>query len=135
MPELTFNKINLIKINTIMHNLKELVIWNKSMELATSVYNLTANYPDDERYGLTSQIRRSAVSVPSNIAEGAGRESNKDFARFLSIANGSSYELQTQLLLSQQLELADESAVTPLLDLINEIQKMNYNFQKKLNFK
>jgi four helix bundle protein len=115
-----------------MHNLKKLIIWNKSMELATSVYKVTANYPDDEKFGLTSQIRRSAVSVPSNIAEGAGRESDKDFARFLSIANGSSYELQTQLILSQLLELADESAINPLLDVISEIQKMNYTFQKNL---
>lgn len=115
-----------------MHNLKELIIWNKSMELATSVYKVTANYPDDEKYGLTSQIRRSAVSVASNIAEGAGRESTKDFARFLSMANGSSYELQTQLILSQQLELADESVINPLLKVIDEIQKMNYKFQNNL---
>ncbi len=84
-----------------MHNLKELKIWNKAIDLTVDVYKATASFPSEERYGLTSQARRSAVSIPSNIAEGAGRNSNKEFSNFLGIANGSSYELQTQLVIKQ----------------------------------
>lgn len=87
-----------------MHNLKELKVWNKAIELATEVYQITADFPKEEKYGLTAQIGRSAVSVPSNIAEGAGRNSNKEFNHFLGISNGSSYELQTQLIISRNLD-------------------------------
>lgn len=72
-----------------MHKLKELKIWLKAIDLATDVSRLTANFPKEEKYGLTSQIRRSAVSIPSNIAVGAGRNSNKEFNHFLGISNGS----------------------------------------------
>jgi four helix bundle protein len=105
-----------------MHNLKELKIWHKAMELTTEVYRLTANFPKEEKYGLTSQIRRAAVSIPSNIAEGAGRNSNKEFVQFLAISNGSSYELQTQLLLSKNFNLIQEG-LTSILDQIDQIQK------------
>lgn len=115
-----------------MHNLKELKIWHKAIDLATNVYKITASFPPEEKYGLTAQIRKSAVSVPSNIAEGAGRNSNKEFCYFLGISNGSSYELQTQLIISRNLELVDES-VEPLLDEIDQIQKMNYTLQKTLS--
>ena len=81
-----------------MHKIQDLRIWHKAIDLATEVYKATENFPTEEKYGLTSQIRRSAVSVPSNIAEGAGRNSNKQFCQFLGISNGSSYELQTQLI-------------------------------------
>ena len=102
------------------------------MELATEVYRLTAGFPKEEKYGLTSQIRRAAVSIPSNIAEGAGRNSKKEFVQFLAISNGSSYELQTQLLLSKKFNLLD-SAIEPILDQIDQIQKMNYALQQKLS--
>jgi len=114
-----------------MHNLKELKIWSKAIELATDVYEVTADFPKEERYGLTSQIRRSAISVPSNIAEGAGRNTNNEFCHFLGISNGSSYELQTQLIISRNLNLLG-TQVEPLLQKIDEIQKMNYSFQKML---
>ncbi len=114
-----------------MHNLKELKIWLKAIDLATDVYRLTASFPKEERYGLTSQIRRSAVSIPSNIAEGAGRNSNKEFNHFLSISNGSSYELQTQLIISKNLELVDAN-VDSVLEQLDQIQKMNYSLQNKL---
>ena len=78
-----------------MHNLKELKIWNKAIDLAVDVYSATTDFPVDERYGLISQSRRAAVSIPSNIAEEAGRNSYKEFNNFLGIANGSSFELQT----------------------------------------
>ena len=76
-----------------------LKIWKKSIQLTKAIYILVSELPLDEKYGLVSQIKRSAVSIPSNIAEGAGRNSSKEFKHFMSIANGSSYELQTQLIL------------------------------------
>ena len=102
------------------------------MDLVKLVYTTISNLPSDEKYGLSSQIKRCAVSIPSNIAEGAGRNSNKEFAHFLNISNGSAYELQTQLLLTSNLELIEKQKIKPLIDMIIEIQKMNYNFQKKL---
>src|ERR1700741_2689441 len=116
-----------------MHNLKQLKIWNRSVDLATQVYEATANFPKEERYGLTSQIRRSAVSIPSNIAEGAGRNTKGEFRQFLGIANGSSYELQTQLIISNRLDLLDDKTVEPLLKEIDEIQKMTYKLQLNFN--
>lgn len=115
-----------------MHNLKELKIWEKSMKLTKYVYEIVSELPKDEKYGLISQIKRSAISIPSNIAEGAGRNSNKEFAYFLSVSNGSSYELQTQLELAINLKLLKENKVKPLIDMLVEIQKMNYAFQKKI---
>ncbi|MBS1556442.1 MAG: four helix bundle protein [Bacteroidetes bacterium] len=114
-----------------MHNLKELKIWHKAIELTTEVYRLTAEFPKEEKYGLTSQVRRAAVSIPSNIAEGAGRNSDKEFVHFLGISNGSSYELQTQLIISKNLDLIINTE--NILDQINQIQKMNYSLQQKLN--
>jgi four helix bundle protein len=115
-----------------MHNLKELKIWNKAIDLTVDVYKATANFPSEEKYGLTSQARRSAVSIPSNIAEGAGRNSNKDFNNFLGIANGSSYELQTQLVISNKLSLLNNDTLDDLLKQIDEVQKMTFAFQKTL---
>ncbi len=115
-----------------MHNLKELKIWQKVMDLAVDVYKATANYPTDERFGLTSQIRRASVSISSNIAEGAGRNSKKEFCNFLGIANGSTYELQTQLVISNKLNLLQDDLLNDLLKQIEELQKMNYAFQKML---
>jgi len=118
-----------------MHNLKELKIWNKAIDLTVDVYKATANFPSDERFGLTSQSRRSAVSIPSNIAEGAGRNSNKEFNNFLGIANGSSYELQTQLVISNKLNLLNHDLLDDLLKQIDEVQKMTFAFQKTLQSK
>ena len=89
-----------------MNKLKDLKIWNKAMDLTVEVYKATSTFPTDERFGLTSQSRRAAVSIPSNIAEGAGRNSMKEFNNFLGIANGSSYELQTQLVIAKQIRIA-----------------------------
>lgn len=96
------------------------------------VYTATAHFPKEETYGLTSQIRRSAVSVPSNIAEGAGRNTNADFKHFLAIANGSSYELQTQIIIAQNLELMDVENATVLLNNLDDLQKMNFRLQQSL---
>ena len=118
-----------------MHNIKDLKIWNKSMDLAMRVYDLSAKFPTDERYGLISQIRRCAVSIPSNISEGAGRNSNKEFLQFLGIANGSSYELQTQLVITERLGFVDTKICNELLESIDELQKMNFNLQKSIRLK
>ncbi len=118
-----------------MNNLKELKIWNKAIELTVKVYKATATLPSDERFGLTSQSRRAAVSIPSNIAEGAGRNSPKEFNNFLGIANGSSYELQTQLIVANRLEMLSEEILNPILEDIDELQKMTYGFQQMLQKK
>ncbi len=115
-----------------MHQLEELKIWKKVMDVAEKVYKLSANFPTEEKYGLISQIRRCSISVPSNIAEGAGRETNGEFKNFLSIASGSSYELFTQLILSHRLSLATKSKTQPIIQEVKEIQKMNYALIKYL---
>ena len=115
-----------------MHNLKELKIWNKAIELSVEIYKATEKFPREEMYGLTSQLRRAAVSVPSNISEGAGRNTKGEFKQFLGIANGSSYEVQTQLIISNRLKLIDNITLEPLLKEINELQKMNYKLQQSL---
>lgn len=118
-----------------MHKVEDLKIWQKSILLAKSIYKVTSELPSDEKYGLISQIKRSVISISSNIAEGAGRNSNKEFKHFLSIANGSAYELQTQLILTVELELLSKERVQSSLKLIAEIQKMNYSLQQSIQDK
>ena len=118
-----------------MHNYKELKIWQKSMDLVENVFQLIANFPDSEKYGLIDQIKRSSISVPSNIAEGAGRNSNKDFSRFLSISRGSLNELNTQLIISHRLNFIENDRLNKLENEINEIQKMIYKFNQGLETK
>jgi len=115
-----------------MHKIEDLKIWKKAMELAKSVYLLASELPNEEKYGLISQIKRCSNSIPSNIAEGAERNSQKEFKHFLSIANGSTYELHTQLILLVELNLIIKEKVKPVNDVCIEIQKMNYSFQQKL---
>ena len=115
-----------------MHKLKELNIWKKSIDLAVDVYTATKGFQKEETYGLTSQIRRSAVSIPSNISEGAGRNSDNEFLHFLGIANGSAYELETQVIISNRLALMDDEQTEVLLTQLTEIQKMNYGLMQKL---
>ena len=115
-----------------MHKLDDLKIWIKAMDIAEKTYLLSAEFPSEERFGLISQIRRSAVSVPSNIAEGAGRSTNGEFRNFLSIASGSSYELLTQLILSHRLNLISEEKARPVISDVIEVQKMNYALIKSL---
>ena len=93
----------------IIRTYRDLIAWQKAMQLAKEVYVVTKALPDSERYGLTAQMRRAAVSIPSNIAEGHGRESPADFLRFLKIARGSLMELQTQTMLAQNLGFLGES--------------------------
>jgi four helix bundle protein len=107
-----------------MHNYKELKVWNKAVELATEIYSLTKQFPTDERFGLISQMQRSAVSISSNIAEGAGRRTPSQFAHFLTIAYGSCFELATQLMISKNLEYKSSDEYQAVDDKINETQKM-----------
>lgn len=115
-----------------MHRFEELKIWQKAMDITENCYRATDNFPKEEKYGLTSQLRRSAVSIPSNIPEGAGRNSNGEFAQFLGIANGSSFELLTQLYLSKRLDLITQDKVRPIINEVLEVTKMNYSLQRTL---
>lgn len=114
------------------HRLQDLLIWKKSMALTKNVYILTAEMPSEEKFGLVSQIRRCAVSIPSNIAEGAGRNNKNEFVQFLGIATGSCYELETQLILFSELNFKKEDEVSALLENLIEIQKMIYKFKENL---
>jgi len=116
-----------------MNNYRELIIWQKSMDLVKNVYELTLLFPKEEKFGLISQIQRSAVSIPSNISEGAGRNSNKEFRNFLGIANGSINELSTQLELSIRIGYLKENQLKEVFSLINEIQKINFTLIKKFS--
>jgi len=107
-----------------MHGFKELDVWKKAMSLVTSVYLLTKQFPKEEMYGLTSQVRRCAVSIPSNIAEGRGKRSTKDFIRYLNIAYGSSAELETQILIAQNLGFITVETAEPIQSQIAEINRM-----------
>lgn len=102
------------------------------MELVEMVYHNTAEFPVNEQFGLINQIRRCAVSIPSNIAEGAGRNSNRDFKRFLGIASGSCNELETQILISIKLGYVEKSNYTAIASKIVSIQNMLYKLQKSL---
>ena len=116
-----------------MHQYKELSIWKKSVELGTEIYQLTKQFPSDERFGLISQLRRAAISVPSNIAEGAGRKSNKVFSQFLSISYGSLCELETQLIVSTNLGYIKEDEIHYYSEKIVELQKMIFSLINKLS--
>ena len=107
-------------------------VWKNAMELTKSVYNILSEIPNDERFGLKSQISRCSVSVPSNIAEGSSRSSNKDYARFLEIAIGSAYEVETQLLISVDLGFLTPEIAKELCDLLEEIIKMTSKFRSTL---
>ncbi len=116
-----------------MNNYRELKVWQKSMDLVEKVYTLISMFPKEEKYGLISQIQRSSVSIPSNIAEGAGRNSNKEFVHFLGIANGSTNELNTQLILSNRIGYITDKDLEDTNKLITEIEKMNFGLIKKLS--
>jgi len=107
-----------------MHNYKDLKVWQKSRELVKIIYSVTTKFPKEETYGLTLQIRKASVSIASNIAEGSGHSSNKEFCRYLEIAYSSSCELDTQLLLSSDLTYINETELEDMSHRIMEIQKM-----------
>ena len=107
-----------------MKDYRELIVWQKAMVLVTVVYKQTATFRKEELYGLTSQIRRAAVSIPSNIAEGFGRRTTPDFISFLHIARGSLYELQTQLEIAKNLNYLSVEDFNVTIDTCKEIEKM-----------
>ena len=107
-----------------MGNFKELLVWKKSIELVTEIYEITATFPSEEKYGLVSQIRRAAVSIPSNIAEGNARRSSADYIQFLKIARGSGAEVETQIIISKNLGFMNDVKCEELTLKITEIMKM-----------
>ena len=114
------------------HNFKELIVWQKARVLVVEVYKITRNFPEEEKYALTSQIKRSVISIPSNIAEGAGRNTEKDFSHFLDIALGSANELESQIINATDLEFISKNEVVNIYNMIVEVQKLIYSFQKKI---
>lgn len=111
---------------------RDLIVWQKSMQLVTDVYRLTRDLPKEEQYGLLSQIRRSAVSIPSNIAEGYGRKSTSDYIRFLQISRGSLYELQTQIEICLNLDFLSRQDFDDIYEKSSEIERMLNGLIKKV---
>ncbi|MDA3928628.1 MAG: four helix bundle protein [Prolixibacteraceae bacterium] len=116
-----------------MHNYREMKIWQKGRILVKEVYLITQTFPKEERFGLTSQAQRAAVSIPLNISEGAGRGTNKDFNNFLDMARGSVNELETLIFLSNDLEYINSETTNLLLQKTEELSKMIVAFQAKLS--
>ena len=111
---------------------KDLVVWQKGIELAKLIYKVTAQFPGEEKFGLVSQMRRAAVSIPSNIAEGQARHTTGEFIQFISHAEGSVAELDTQLILSLELKFCSSAAAEPGFGLISEIPRMLNALRRKL---
>ena len=114
------------------HTFRKLLVWQKSMTLVTQIYNDVKSFPSDELYALTSQIKRSATSIPSNIAEGYGREGKKDYLRFLNIALSSLFELQTQIEIAYNLNFLEEGKFNNLYEYTREIERMLTSFIRKI---
>lgn len=116
-----------------MHRFKDLEIWKRSRVFCSTIYQVTSNFPESEKFGLTNQLRRAAISIPSNIAEGSSRKSNKDFARFLQITLGSAFEIETQLLIASDLKFISVEDLESLLNELNSIIKMTSKFNSSLS--
>lgn len=115
-----------------MHNFRQLAIWTNGLEIANLIYLKTKEFPKDELYGLVSQMRRSAISIPSNIAEGSSKSSNKDFNQYLEIALGSSFELETQIIIAHDLSYVSSEDYDELIKRLVAIQKMISIFKSKI---
>ncbi len=111
-----------------MSNFKKLLIWQKGIEIAVECYNLVSGFPKEEKFGISSQITKAGISIPSNIAEGSGRGGAKEFKRFLEIALGSAFELETQLIISKSVCFNEISCVEHLMAKVVEEQKMLTGF-------
>ena len=111
---------------------RDLEVWKKSIELVEMVYRFSANFPQDERFGITNQIRRAVVSVPANIAEGAEREGTKEFLQFLSIAGGSLAETETFLILAERLGMAEGTAISPVMEQAAHVGRMLNGLKRSL---
>ncbi|MGO9936998.1 MAG: four helix bundle protein [Terracidiphilus sp.] len=115
-----------------VQSFRDLLVWQKSMDLTTSIYCITQSFPREEIFGLTSQLRRSAISIPSNIAEGQGRLNTREFRQFLGVARGSNCELQTQLEIARRLGLGNSQLLNDAESLSHEVGKMIYAILGKL---
>jgi len=115
-----------------MKSYRDLIVWQKSMEMVTLTYKALKQFPNDEKFGLISQIKRSSISIPSNIAEGYGRNYTKDYIRFLNIARGSLYEMQTQLQVALNLNFMEEKDLEIIKSLSTEVEKMLNTLIKRL---
>jgi four helix bundle protein len=115
-----------------MHNFKKLSVWDKSIVLVKGIYLLTNKFPKTEQYGLASQMQRAAVSIPSNIAEGSAKSSNKEFARFLEISLGSIFELETLLIIAKELNYINDEIFNSTDKQIQEVQLMIKSFKSRL---
>ncbi len=116
-----------------MRDFHELKVWEKAHRLAISTYEITHSFPTEERFGLSSQIRRAAVSIPTNIAEGCGRSSDPEMTRFMDIAAGSASELEYQILLARDLHYLDQATYEKLTQQVHEVRRMLHAFRKKLS--
>jgi four helix bundle protein len=112
--------------------IQKLKMWQKSMDLVEACYRISTSFPRDERFGLLSQIKRAATSIPANIAEGYGRWNVREFARFLAIANGSLRELETHILIAKRLGYVAPGAATPILESAAEVARMIYAMRLKI---
>ncbi len=115
-----------------MSNFRNLLVWQKAMSLTTFIYNSTNQFPKEEMFGLTSQIRRASISIPSNIAEGFGSVSNKEYLRFLNISMSSLFELQTQLEIAKNIAYLNETECTTLYEYTRELERMLISFTNKI---
>lgn len=115
-----------------VNSYQDLLVWQKGIALVKLIYSLTKNFPNDEKFGLTSQMRRAAVSVPSNIAEGQARRTTPDFIKFISIAEGSLAELHTQTIISVELKYCNRKDVNELLLMIDELRRMLNSLRRTL---
>jgi four helix bundle protein len=118
---------------TAINSYRDLLVWQKSMDLVTEVYKITQNFPSSELYTLTSQIRRSAISIPSNIAEGYGRNSTADYKRFLQISFGSLFELQTQIEIAFNLNYISQYIFDEIFEKAKELDRMLVSLIKRIN--
>ena len=118
-----------------MQDFTKLKVWQKAHSFTVNLYKITANFPVEERYGLTNQIRRASVSIESNISEGCGRNGDKEFSRFLDIAQGSSYEVKCQILIARDLGYIDHQKSELLTEKINEVSRMINALNQKLKAK
>lgn len=115
-----------------MHNYRELKIWHKAIELSVEIYELVADFPSDEKFGIISQLRRASVSVPSNIAEGSSRKSQKEFAHYLSMSLGSLFEIETQLTISNRIKYIDNKNLEEFKIKITDLVKMIMAFKNHI---
>ncbi len=118
-----------------MESYRDLVVWQKGIDLVEEIYRLTRNFPSDERYGMTSQIRRASVSIPANLAEGYSRKHRKEFFHFVCIAFASGAELETHLIIAKRLEFIPAKQYAHTDELLNEVMKMLNGLRKSLEEK